>query len=254
VELSRDDRAPLHFQLQDRIEELASRLPDGTAIPSERQLSAQFAVSRTTVRHAIANLVHSGVLRRQHGLGTFVAEPKFVQRWTELTSFTAGVSEPGVVPSARLIARGLVPAPPSVCESLGVRADTTVVFVERLRLINGKPAVINRSYFPARFGFLLDVDLEGSLWDALESEAEVRIVRATQRLELGMLSDDDAAVLEADPGSPTFVIRSLAFDAEDRPIEAIHATYRGAMTQFWLELRRESAAASGASSDLAVTT
>ena len=49
-------------------------LAPGHALPSERELCRQLALSRVTVRKAIGGLVEDGVLVQRHGAGTFVAE------------------------------------------------------------------------------------------------------------------------------------------------------------------------------------
>jgi DNA-binding LacI/PurR family transcriptional regulator len=56
--------------LQGRIE--AGTYAAATAIPSERRLMAEFGVSRTTIRRALAALSRSGVLFSRAGSGTFV--------------------------------------------------------------------------------------------------------------------------------------------------------------------------------------
>lgn len=48
-----------------------------TKIPSENQLSAQYGVSRQTVRKAISRLIDEGYLYSRHGSGTFVAKRLF---------------------------------------------------------------------------------------------------------------------------------------------------------------------------------
>lgn len=50
------------------------RYPAGEAVPSERLLSEELGLSRTTVRRAIDNLVQDGRLIRRPGRGTFVPE------------------------------------------------------------------------------------------------------------------------------------------------------------------------------------
>ncbi|UAA38070.1 GntR family transcriptional regulator [Paraneptunicella aestuarii] len=60
-------------------EQLESMLIDGQLLPgqrlpSERELAAQFAVSRPSLREAILTLVSKGLLYRKQGGGTYVAE------------------------------------------------------------------------------------------------------------------------------------------------------------------------------------
>src|SRR5688572_5257870 len=49
-------------------------LPPGSLLPSERQLCERFGVSPITVRRALLELTQQGLIFRQHGVGTFVAD------------------------------------------------------------------------------------------------------------------------------------------------------------------------------------
>src|SRR5574337_411827 len=82
--------------------DLIEQLGVGDAIPSERQLSTTFGVSRLTVRAALDELVREGLLVRRHGSGTFVSEPKIAQELT-MTSFTEDMRRRGMVPASRTL-------------------------------------------------------------------------------------------------------------------------------------------------------
>jgi len=60
----------------------------GERIPSENQLSEDFAVSRMTARRAVQELADENLLQRAPGLGTFVAEPQAVTPVLEMVDFT----------------------------------------------------------------------------------------------------------------------------------------------------------------------
>lgn len=51
------------------------RLRPGDMLPSEKALCEQYKVSSITVRRALRDLVHSGLIYRENGVGTFVAQP-----------------------------------------------------------------------------------------------------------------------------------------------------------------------------------
>ena len=83
-------------QVMDLIRELGV----GTAIPSERQLSADLGVSRLTLRAALDELAQEGYLVRRQGSGTYVQRPKISQQLT-MTSFSEDMRRRGMVPSSR---------------------------------------------------------------------------------------------------------------------------------------------------------
>ena len=77
--------------------DLIERLGVGTAIPSERQLSADLGVSRLTVRAALDDLAREGYLVRRRGSGTYVQQPKISQELT-MTSFSEDMRRRGMAP------------------------------------------------------------------------------------------------------------------------------------------------------------
>src|SRR5947209_17334477 len=104
---------------RERVLDLIESLEVGQAIPSERQLSQELAVSRLTVRAAIDELVRDGRLARRHGSGTFVTEPKIAQPLT-LTSFTDDMRRRGMVPSSRTLDLTVVSAAARLARRLQV--------------------------------------------------------------------------------------------------------------------------------------
>src|SRR5438445_5246781 len=86
------------LQVLDLIEQLGV----GTAIPSERQLSADLGVSRLTVRAALDDLAREGYVVRRRGSGTYVQQPKIAQELT-MTSFSEDMRRRGMVPGCRTL-------------------------------------------------------------------------------------------------------------------------------------------------------
>src|ERR1700741_5636937 len=72
--LSGSSHLPLYQQLQRALREAIDRriLGADDAPPPERELAAEFGISRITVRKAIDGPVHEGLLARRQGSGTFV--------------------------------------------------------------------------------------------------------------------------------------------------------------------------------------
>ena len=235
--LLREDRTALHHQLEDRVRGLAAELAPGRPIPSERELCDLFGVSRTTVRTAIGRLVAEGVLQRDQGRGTFVADTKVQQGLVATRSFSEGVVRTGARPSSRLLERGLVAAPADVASDLQVGIGTPVIYLERLRLVDDRPLVLDRAYFRSEFQVLLEADVEHeSAWGLIAATYAIRAERAKETIEITSLGPDEARLLDEQSGAPSFHIHLITFDRFDRPIERVHNVCRAA-TRFHLELR-----------------
>ncbi len=83
---------PLYIQLRDTLEAeiRAGRYAAHQRLPSERELSAKFGVSRMTARQALLEMARNGAIYTRAGKGTFVAEPKIDQQLQALTGFSQG--------------------------------------------------------------------------------------------------------------------------------------------------------------------
>lgn len=103
--LDKESPVPMYVQIEEylKLRMKQGEFSVGTAIPSERELTEMFEVSRMTVRQSITNLVTEGLLYREKGRGTFVAAPKVEQPLSGLTSFTEDMLSRGMEPGTQLI-------------------------------------------------------------------------------------------------------------------------------------------------------
>lgn len=119
-------------------EELKRRIyaqdaPDGTQLPSEAALSAQYSVSRATIRSALRSLEDAGLVRIQHGVGTFVTPFGTAIRagLQELRSMSATIAEQGHEPGMEYRTRRFRPCSEAEADRLGVDAGASVLMLER---------------------------------------------------------------------------------------------------------------------------
>src|SRR5437016_8053634 len=119
---------PLYQQLQRAIREaIENRLlgPDD-ALPAERQIASELAVSRITVRKAIDGLVEEGLLVRKQGSGNFVAS-RIEKNFAKLTSFSEDMRARGRMPSSEWIKRAEGAVTPE--EALALRLSPGAPFL-----------------------------------------------------------------------------------------------------------------------------
>ncbi len=146
-------------------------LAPGDRLPTERDLAADYGVSRMTVRQALQSLEARGVLRRTIGRngGSFVAQPKLERDLGTFSGLSAELARQGVAPGARV---------------LSAREAWPSIEIVRVRYADGDPFALERSSFPAeRFQGLLDLDLTGSLYELLDEHFDAAPVRAVERIE-----------------------------------------------------------------------
>jgi GntR family transcriptional regulator len=212
----------------------AGELAPGDKVPSERDLSKQLQVSRMTVRHAMNALYLRGVLHRELGRGTFIAEPKLEEPTNILFSFTENMVHKGITPGARLLCLQRIPATRSISQELHLDLGQDVYYVKRLRLANQEPMVIEHSYFPAALFPGLDKhDLETqSIYRILESEYDVGLAQASQSYEPTVANEEESELLKIPPGAPLMLVRRTAFDKQGRPVEQAKDLYRGDRNRF----------------------
>src|SRR5438128_10406502 len=128
--------------------DLIQQLGVGTAIPSERQLSADLGVSRLTVRAALDELAREGYLVRRRGSGTYVQQPKISQELT-MTSFSEDMRRRGMVPSSQTLSLTRQLAGARLGRFLNVSPGDEIVVVKRLRLADGVSMALETLHMPA---------------------------------------------------------------------------------------------------------
>lgn len=76
IQLSKDSREPIYFQIEEQIKALiaSGQLSAGTLLPSIRALSKDLEVSIITTRRVYQNLEQQGFIQSKQGKGSFVAE------------------------------------------------------------------------------------------------------------------------------------------------------------------------------------
>ena len=97
IKLNKGQSIPVYRQLKAAISAkiVNGEWRVGDLIPSENQLSVELKVSRMTVNRALRELASQSLLRRVHGLGTFVAEPPRQASLIELRSIADEIHAQG---------------------------------------------------------------------------------------------------------------------------------------------------------------
>ncbi len=241
--LERSNPLPLYYQLKEVLKQQirAGHLAPHTAIPSEPELVTQYHVSRATVRQALTELVHEGLLYRQHGRGTFVCEPRVQQQTiSELTSLSEELRRRGKQPGGMLFISELVRGSQTVREQLRLTDEEQVVRLERLRTADDMPVAYEVDYLPyPRAASIYQRAKEagdGSLYSLMASEGMQPYI-AEQSYKAGRVTEREAELLRVSLEEIGIRLFCTAFDETGAPIEYTEAFYPGDVYDFHLTLR-----------------
>jgi GntR family transcriptional regulator len=196
----------------------AGELAAGARLPAQRALSREFGVTLMTLRQAIQLLERDGLVKTQHGLGTFVGSKRASYELSHLRSFAQEMNAQGLALTTRVLSQGFTLPSPDVAARLEVDGDASVLMLERLRLVDDEPTVYQRSHLPQWLGVALrGIDLSlGSLYDSL-SALGLELRRAHESIQPVVLNAHEARLLDTAEGAPAVLSRRTTF-GDDGPI------------------------------------
>ncbi|MEC1178284.1 GntR family transcriptional regulator [Metasolibacillus meyeri] len=239
--LDKNSYIPIYIQIEEIIKQriLSNEYKIGDAIPSERELSVQFDVSRMTVRQSITNLVNDGMLYREKGRGTFVANPKLEQPLQGLTSFTEDMRARNMVPSSKVVRFEKIIPSVDVARDLQLELGEEVFFVIRIRNADGTPMAIERTYIPVKIYPQLDASmLTGSLYSLIETAFQQKIGNAIQQMEAAIVSKEDSKFLQINQTAPVLIIKRISYLSNGTPFELVRSVYRADRYKFISQISR----------------
>jgi len=238
-------RTTKQSQTRDQVVDLIERLDVGNAIPSERQLSHEFGVSRLTVRAAIDELAREGYLVRRRGSGTFVREPKIAQELT-MTSFSEEMRRRGMRPGSKTLSLDVKHAGAYLGRCLHVSPSDRIVVVQRLRLADDETMAIETLHVPEKLvpGLTRKDFDDTSFYDLLTDRYGIEIVGGVQSIEPTVTNEEESELLGVPLHSPAFQFERTT-RSDDGIVEFVRSIYRGDRYRLVTELsRRERSGAS----------
>lgn len=232
---------PMYYQLKKMIQNMIKdgRLKPGDMLPTEMELSDMFSISRTTTRQAIMELVMEGALYRVKSKGTFVAENRVVQDFTNVIRASHNLLESqNVKTTTRVLELKVIKPDEHVRNMLGLEPGAEAVHLRRLRFVNQEPNVLADAYLPMSCKEMLETDMERTgLYQFLDSRQETVPVYAIRNLEAVPAEKEDAKLLEIEEGDPIQLTTSVTYTKDEKPIEYSIAKFRGDRNVFRCEIR-----------------
>ncbi len=226
--LDRSSPLPLWAQIAD---DLRRRLVAGEFedhFPTDEELTRDYEVSRQTVREAVRSLIQDGLVVRQRGRGSSVAQPILEQPLHSLYSLASTMRAGGIEERSEVLAAECRPAIAEVAGQLDVADGTEVVFIERLRFADAEPLAWDRSWLRKdQAEALISADLStGGLYDLLVASCSVRITGGWERIRPVVPEVTERKLLRLASKEAAFSIERLALVGQT-PIEWRRSLIRG---------------------------
>jgi GntR family transcriptional regulator len=211
----------------------------GAQLPTEPQLAAMAGVSLVTVRRALSELAAQSVVRREQGRGTFVARPRVRTEPTRIGNLRNGLLlDARSTLKTQLLGVGSRPATTDECDALGLAGDAAVWDVSRLRLLNDRPLIWERSAIPVLRAPDLDrhlhADSARSLYGILDAEFGLREGREEQQLLTRAATTQEHHLLVLRGPEWVVEITGVSLSVRQIPIDRFRMVFAGQSFSFRL--------------------
>jgi GntR family transcriptional regulator len=227
---------PLYSLVASRAEQLiaSGAWREGDRLPPERQLCHQFDVSRSTLRQALGELEERGLISRHQGRGTFVARPRLQLPIAGAFSIGEAMRQRGMTITTRVLGVEVVEASRQLATDLACLPGDPIVVIERLRLSDGEPMVLDTAHLRADlFPGLPRADLEHrSLYEVLRTDYGRAVAEAQETLEPVILTPRECQLLRVPPHTTALLTRRVTTDAEGVVVALGHALLRGDRSRY----------------------
>lgn len=180
-------------------QDLSSKIDDGTypvggLLPSEKQLTEQYGVSRETVRKALALLTDRGYIQKIMGKGSIViSHSQYALPVSSLVSYKEFSANAGTGSRSEVFALERATLPLATFKSLEPELTAQpATYVGRLRYLDNEPAIIDRDYVLTSVVPTIPREAaEDSLFEYFEGTLGLPIAYSSKQIKVEPATEDD---------------------------------------------------------------
>lgn len=218
-------------------------VPPGEILPSEKELSARYGVSRPTVREALLMLQNAGLVGIRHGVGTYVLprSHSLTNGLDRLCSIETFAREVGATIDTEELEWEELEADDHMADRLAIDVGSDVLVVRRIKLLGGVRVGVIHDHIPAGvLPFeLLRSEFHGSTLDVILDHPEVGAEYADSDIEPVNLEPEMAARLGVEAGTAALLIDTVVWTAAGRAVDWGRCWYLPNHFRFSVRRRRQ---------------
>ncbi|MGB3291779.1 MAG: GntR family transcriptional regulator [Phormidesmis sp.] len=215
-------KQPLHITISEQLKKQidSGQYEPGERLPSEFDLGEMFGVSRTTVRHAIANLIQQGIVTTQQGKGIFVCDRQKISfsMSNPLMHFDIALQQQGFTAHIRSLKFQLIEAPAEIAKKLQLPHPKSAVYQqEKIIYADESPIALEIDYFPEPLGASLSEPLQQGFTYSTLTANGIHLTAAKVSLEGTPMTYELSDRLRAPLGMPLLVFHYVAYQRNHQP-------------------------------------
>ncbi len=243
-DIDRKNPIPYYYQIQKQIIAAIenSELKPDEFIPSERELSDRFNVSRITTRKALDNLTIEGYIKKIKGKGAVVAKPRIEEQlFNRLIGTFQDLKDKGFDIKNEILGFEILKAEKNIIKELNLSESEEVFKFERLRYIDEEPYHFSRTFIPKKICPNFDPKflINNSLIQVMENKYNLKIYKVKRILQANIATVEDSKLFKIKIGSPILTFFNTAYIKDGTPIEYTLNKIRGDMSKFEIEISLE---------------
>jgi DNA-binding GntR family transcriptional regulator len=226
---------------------LSDEVAPGDLLPSEKELSALYGVSRVTMRAGLRSLHEAGMIAVRHGVGSVVLPRSraLTHGLDSLASLEGYATLAGQQIGTTDVEWDEHPADEALARRLQLQPGHTMLQVRRVKTLDGVRVGWITDWLPAGlvdFGAVRE-EFQGSVLDVLLTRDELAVAYEDTQITAVSLDADIAKRLDAEPGTAVMHMAGTTFSVQGSPLEYAEAWLLPEHFSFSVRRRRQLTAA-----------
>ena len=241
--IDRELPVPAYYQIEMDLKERIARgeWTVDQQLPSEAKLAEYYAVSRITLRQALAELEKDGIIRKKRGKGAFICENPvpFVHSLNyALVSADKLGNKPYNITAETLTMRIFSVPNDEIRSQLQLTSQDSVLYFKRLFYLDGNPIAVGRSWLKSTLvPNLENVGLiNNQLSTTLKERYGIVVNRIDDCLEVVRPTQSECHLLGISYDCPLMLVRGISYTADETPVEYSNTLWLGDRVRFNLQL------------------
>lgn len=219
--MNKNSVIPMYQQIAEDIKNKiqTGELKENDKLMPEGDFEKEYNVSRITVRKAISLLAEDGYVTKKQGIGTFVTAKKLHRVMTnKLLSFTEMCRAEGKEPTAEIISIEQIRANSKITKNLSsVSKGEKVIRIYRVRGCDGEGVMIEDTYLPGKYSFILEENMAGSIYEALRNKG-IALEHATKTVSICYAEEKESEYLGTMENQPLLLHKDYIYNTEGEQV------------------------------------